>query len=74
MIRPDGPVAFITGDGLGLGQAAAFAFASAGAAVGGVDIDGTAAEETAARIVCDGGSAHASAIDVASLDTVVDAA
>ncbi len=74
MFRLDGQVAIVTGGGRGLGQATALAFASAGAAVGVVDIDKSGAEETTARIVSDGGSARAFAIDVASRDAVADAA
>ena len=74
MFRLDGQAAFITGGGRGIGQAAAFAFAAAGAAVGVADIDGSSAEETAARIVSGGGSACAFAINVANRDAVADAA
>ncbi len=46
----DGRVALITGAGSGIGEAIAHAMADAGARVVAVDIDGTAAERTAAAI------------------------
>jgi NAD(P)-dependent dehydrogenase (short-subunit alcohol dehydrogenase family) len=48
--RLDGRVALVTGAGSGLGRALALAMAEAGAAVGCLDLDGTAAEATAEQV------------------------
>ncbi len=58
-------VALITGAGAGMGSAAALMFASEGAAIAAVDIDETAATQTARRIVGQGGHAIAIRADVA---------
>jgi NAD(P)-dependent dehydrogenase (short-subunit alcohol dehydrogenase family) len=58
-----GKVALVTGAGSGIGQAGALALARAGAAVAAADLDGTAAEHTAAAIAAAGGRARAIAAD-----------
>jgi NAD(P)-dependent dehydrogenase (short-subunit alcohol dehydrogenase family) len=58
-------VALITGAGMGIGREAAVLFASEGARVVAVDIDGAAAQETAARVESAGGAACAVTADVA---------
>src|SRR5881275_3250897 len=64
MGRVAGKVALIAGAGGGIGGAGAEALAREGAAVFCTDRDGSAAEETAARIRAAGGRAAASALDV----------
>ncbi len=64
MGRVAGKAAFVAGAGGGIGGAAAEALAREGAAVFCTDRDGSAAEETAARIRAAGGRAAASALDV----------
>src|SRR5947207_8694018 len=64
MARVAGKVAFVAGAGGGIGGAGAEALAREGAAVFCTDRDGSAAEETAARIRVAGGQAAASALDV----------
>ena len=64
MGRVAGKVAFVAGAGGGIGGAAAETLAREGAAVFCTDRDGSAAEETAARIRAAGGRAAASALDV----------
>src|SRR2546421_12975583 len=64
MARVAGKVALVAGAGGGIGGAAAEALAREGAAVFCTDRDGSAAEETAARIRAAGGRAAASALDV----------
>src|SRR5256714_5301521 len=70
MARVAGKVAFVAGAGGGIGGAAAEALACEGAAVFGTDGDGSAAEETAARIRAAGGRAAASALDVCDRSAV----
>ena len=55
----DGKVAVVTGSGRGLGRAYALALARAGAHVVVNDLDGDAAQETAASVVAEGGRAAA---------------
>lgn len=55
----DGRLALITGAGSGIGEAIAHAVADAGARVVAVDIDGGAAERTAAAIGRAASSSHA---------------
>jgi NAD(P)-dependent dehydrogenase (short-subunit alcohol dehydrogenase family) len=61
-------VALVTGAGAGIGRATALAFASAGAAVVVLDLDGAAAEETAALVRAAGGEATAVRGDVTRSD------
>src|SRR2546423_5304190 len=70
MARVAGKVAFVAGAGGGIGGAAAEALAREGAAVFCTDRDGSAAEETAARIRVAGGQAAASALDVCDRSAV----
>lgn len=67
----DGSVAVITGGAIGLGRAAATALSAAGAAVALLDIDGPAAERTAAELRSGGARAFAVHCDVADEDQVV---
>jgi len=62
--------AVITGAGSGIGQAMALLFAHEGARVFVADINGEAAEATAARVVAEGGQAQAMAVDVIQPDQV----
>ncbi len=66
----EGRVALITGAGSGIGRAAAQRFAAEGCAVAVVDIAAGAANETADKIVADGGRAIAFGANV-TLDTEV---
>jgi NAD(P)-dependent dehydrogenase (short-subunit alcohol dehydrogenase family) len=65
-MRLAGKVALITGAGGGIGGEAATLFAREGAVVVAVDLDETAARETATRVEKDGGQALAFAADVSS--------
>ena len=69
----EGRVALITGAGSGIGRAAAHRFAAEGCAVAVADMVAAAAEETADKIVADGGRAIACAADV-TVDVEVRAA
>ena len=62
-----------SGPGWGNGKAAAVAYAREGAAVACVDLDGSAAEETAEIIVAEGCKGMAIAADVTSQDSVNEA-
>jgi len=64
--RLAGKVAIVTGAGSGIGRAASERFAAEGAAV--VCADVHAADETAARITAEGGTATAVEVDVTRLD------
>jgi NAD(P)-dependent dehydrogenase (short-subunit alcohol dehydrogenase family) len=66
----EGKVALITGAGSGIGRAAAQRFAAEGCAVAVVDMAASAAEETAGKIVADGGRAIACPANV-TVDTEV---
>jgi NAD(P)-dependent dehydrogenase (short-subunit alcohol dehydrogenase family) len=61
-----GKIAIITGAGSGVGQAATLLFACQGAKVLAADIDGAAAEKSAALATAEGGTARAMACDVAN--------
>jgi NAD(P)-dependent dehydrogenase (short-subunit alcohol dehydrogenase family) len=63
-------VIVVTGAGQGIGRALALGIAAAGAAVACLDLNGPAAEETAATIRHDGGSALALPVDVRDADQV----
>jgi len=64
MGRVEGKVALVAGAGGGIGGAGAEALAREGAAVACTDIDGTAAEATAARIRAANGRSTATVLDV----------
>ncbi|WP_026928335.1 SDR family NAD(P)-dependent oxidoreductase [Granulicoccus phenolivorans] len=64
MGRLQDKVSILTGAGSGLGRAGAEIFAREGALVGCVDLDGAAAEQTAATIVAGGGRAIGLRADV----------
>ncbi|MBV9322352.1 MAG: SDR family oxidoreductase [Chloroflexi bacterium] len=64
MARLQGLVSVITGAGSGIGRASALAFAAEGACVVVADLDRGAAEETAASIGAQGGSASPLQVDV----------
>jgi len=70
----DGKVALVTGAGSGIGQAVVARFAAEGAHVVATDIDGDAAEATAACIRAEGGAAEAAAADVTRAADVDDLA
>jgi NAD(P)-dependent dehydrogenase (short-subunit alcohol dehydrogenase family) len=65
-----GKVAIVTGAGSGIGRASAVRFAAEGAAVVVADIRGPKAQETAAMIERDGGTAAPCQVDVADSDSV----
>ena len=65
-----GRVAIVTGAGSGIGRATARMLAEAGAAVVCADVDGTAAEETAAGITGGGGRASGAGVDVSDRTAV----
>jgi NAD(P)-dependent dehydrogenase (short-subunit alcohol dehydrogenase family) len=72
--RLDGRKAIITGGARGIGRAIGFALTGAGARVTVADIDGQAAESTAAALRERGGSASAIALDVTDVAAVEAAA
>ena len=74
MFDIDGALVLVTGAGSGIGEATAHAFASKGAKVLCVDIDGVAAEKTAAACAEKGGGGTAFAVDVADRDAMLDLA
>jgi NAD(P)-dependent dehydrogenase (short-subunit alcohol dehydrogenase family) len=63
-MRLEGKVSVITGAGGGMGRVAALRFAAEGARVVAVDVDGAAADATAALVASEGGSAIAVRADV----------
>src|SRR5437870_1580550 len=74
MGRVEGKVALVAGAGGGIGGAGAEGLAREGAALGCADVDGAAAEATAARIRAAGGRATALTLDVrdrAAVDAAV---
>ncbi len=68
MSRFTGKRVIITGTGSGIGRATALLFAAEGATVACLDLKG--ADETAATIAADGGTAHAYVCDVSNSATV----
>lgn len=73
IFRLDGKVAAIIGAGSGIGEAVAHGCAVHGAHVACLDLNAQAADETAARIRADGGSAFSGVVDVRVIDSVNDA-
>ena len=71
LFRVDGKIAVITGAGTGIGRMAARVLARAGAAAIATDIDGAAAEQTAAEISGEGLKATAYRMDVTNEDEIV---
>ena len=71
--RLDRKAAIVVGAALGIGRAIALAFADAGAKVACLDIDETAASETAAHIKSANGTAMAHRCDVTSEASIADA-
>lgn len=72
--RLEGKVAIVTGAGAGIGRAAATRFAAEGARVACADVAPGHAEETAAAIAANGGTAFGAGVDVqdsAQLDELV---
>lgn len=69
-MRLRGKVTLITGAGSGMGRLAALTFAREGARIVAADVDAQAGEETAARIVEEGGEALFVACDVSREDQV----
>lgn len=69
-MRLDGRVAAITGAGSGIGQAMARLFAREGARVLATDMNGAAAEATAAMIVAEGGACEAMTVNAVEPDQV----
>ena len=69
-MRLDQRVAVITGAGSGIGQAMALLFAREAARIVAADVNGSAAEETAAKVVAEGGTCQAMVVDVTEPDQV----
>ena len=65
-----GKVAAVTGAGSGIGQAMALLFAREGARILAADVNGRAAETTAAAVTAAGGTAQAFTVDVSRPDQV----
>ena len=73
MIRLDGKRAVVTGAGSGIGKATALLLARQGAEVLGLDVNESAAKDTVAAIMEDGGSGQAVACDVTNEKSVAEA-
>jgi len=69
----EGKSVMVIGAGSGIGQACAIGAAQLGAVVACVDVKRDLAEETAARIVADGGEAHGGTVDITDEVSVRDA-
>ena len=70
MAQMEGKTTLVTGAASGIGRASALALARAGAAVCVSDINGAGAEETARRIIANGGQAISVPCDVTKADDV----
>ena len=69
-MKLDQRIAVITGAGSGIGQAMALLFAREGARILAADVNGAAAEETAARVAAEGGTCESMAVDVTQPEQV----
>ncbi len=71
-MRFDGKVVLVTGAGRNIGAAIARAFGTEGARVAVIDIDGSAADETARQIQAEGKQAHSWALDVGNAEAAAE--
>jgi 2,3-dihydro-2,3-dihydroxybenzoate dehydrogenase len=66
----DKKIAVVTGSARGIGEAVAYRLAACGATIAALDADGDANESAAAKILADGGQAHAFTVDVRNRERV----